>query len=316
MAFKILAIDGGGVGGIYSARYMQEIAARLDRPIREYFDLICGTSTGGILAIGIGLGLAPEKLVELYRLHGKTIFGRPRWWGRMLNDSKHDPEFLRKILQQVFGESRLGDARPALCIPSVDLKTHQIRVFKTDHSPNFYKDCNRTAWEVALATTAAPLYFPPAATSDGIELLVDGGLWANNPSLVGVLEASRVFARNHQDISLLSIGTGRTLFKRNNGRGWGFLRWFKNNYLLRLFLEAQGQAVERMVEYYGSGQYLRVNDILPDTIDLDDWSKMPELEAFAVRRAQATCQDVHDRFFNETAMPRCRHHYKIKEEVI
>lgn len=220
--FKILSIDGGGIKGLYSAAFLAELERGLDKRVADYFDLICGTSTGGLIALGLASGKPASELMDLYYAQGNTIFPTSNntflrylqlkfihpfrqifWRGKFSNKA------LRVQLEKVFGDKTLGDLQNLVCIPSYNLIKGMPRVFKFPHKEGcFFKDKDIPIVDVALSTSAAPTYLPIHAYKE--ELYVDGGVWANNPSLCGLLEAILYFVgegKEYDSIELLSIPT-------------------------------------------------------------------------------------------------------------
>ena len=222
---RILALDGGGIKGTFSASFLAHLEDGLERPVAEYFDLIVGTSTGGIIALGLGLGLSASQLMSFYLSAGPEIFcprSRVPLWTR-LGTGKYHPGRLRHHLAQEFGDRRLGDSRSRLVIPSVDLDTGEVRFFKTAHSPRLLADRQRSAVDVAMATAAAPSYFPPHRLRTGVPL-VDGGICAGNPTGLAVCEAIGVLGWERDNLRVLSVGTTKSPL--DLGRG-GLLDWHR-----------------------------------------------------------------------------------------
>lgn len=217
--FKILSIDGGGIKGLYSASLLAAIEKKTGKPIGASFDLICGTSTGGLIALALASGQPAQDLVDLYYNHGNEIFPTSNnKWLRKLQSTwqtfkqatwggKYSNKSLQVHLKKVFGEKTLGELNNLVCIPSFNLTQGKTRVFKYPHTEGgFFKDKNVPLVDAALATSAAPTYLPIHRYEN--ELYVDGGVWANNPSLCGVLEALKYFVgedKEYDRIDLLSI---------------------------------------------------------------------------------------------------------------
>lgn len=214
---RILAIDGGGIRGTFPAAFLANIEKDLPHPIGSYFDLIAGTSTGGIIAIGLALGMRAEELLELYETKGPAIFGqtvggitgwlakRRRHGKWLFRGPKYDSMPLRQALDDVLGQRRLGEARTRLLIPAWHPQTQDVYVFKTAHHPRFKTDYKELAVDAAMATAAAPTYFREHITANDVGL-VDGGLWANNPTGIAVVEAVGVLGWPANALKVLSIG--------------------------------------------------------------------------------------------------------------
>lgn len=184
--FQILSLDGGGIKGLFSAAVLAAIEEDLGVTVTGHFDLITGTSTGGIIALGLGLGMRPRQIVEFYVKHGPSIFRNPCGVRNALHyvRSKFSPAPLESALREseAFGAKLLGDSTKRLVIPSYNLGEDDVYIFKTPHHERLRRDWKVPAWKVAMATAAAPTYFPAYCGVDGIRL-VDGGVWANNPTL-------------------------------------------------------------------------------------------------------------------------------------
>ena len=194
--FKILCIDGGGIKGVYSAQVLAELEDAFKSSTSAHFDLICGTSTGGIIALGVAAGIPMKDVVQFYFDNGPKIFSQ-RWkigklgeWLFTLKQaivrSKYSDKSLKKALEAVFGTKKIGSSQNLLCIPAYNITTSSPRLFKKDYR-HLNQDDEKTFVEVALATSAAPTYFP-VQEIDSVQY-VDGGLYANNPVLVGITEA-------------------------------------------------------------------------------------------------------------------------------
>jgi patatin-like phospholipase/acyl hydrolase len=198
--FRILSIDGGGIRGIYPAAVLAGLEETYvaGRSIAGYFDLIAGTSTGGIIALGLAAGLTAGDLQHLYLERGKDIFPPhgPGVIGRIVRRVSayrrflwysYDQESLARVLRERFGDLALGSAGTRLCIPSFEGVHGEVYIFKTPHHPDFRKDLHEPMVKVALATSAAPTYYRPLR--DAGYTFVDGGVWANNPVMIAVTEA-------------------------------------------------------------------------------------------------------------------------------
>ena len=188
--FKVLALDGGGIKGTYTAAVLDEIQKNLPekRSLVEYFDLIVGTSTGGIISLGLGYKLSTEDVLAIYKESGSEIFPHANDGPKGLIDwmfkTKHDPEGLRSNLANIFGNRTLDETSENLAVTSFDTSNATPVVFRAGYGKgeNRYGD-NLKVVDVALATSAAPTYFPAALAGD--TFMIDGGVWANCPALVG-----------------------------------------------------------------------------------------------------------------------------------
>jgi patatin-like phospholipase/acyl hydrolase len=212
-SFKILSIDGGGIKGLYSSTVLEHLEQRFG-PISEYFDLLCGTSTGGLIALCLALKIPAREISGIYEKHGLKIFPRRTRLGGILRQTawygKYDDKPLKEVLDGVLGKHTVADLDNLVCIPSYSFTDARPWVFKRDHG-KMDRDNKALLVDVALATSAAPTYFPLCEIPyyDNKQF-IDGGVWANNPSLVGVIEALTYFVGKEKafsSVELLSISS-------------------------------------------------------------------------------------------------------------
>ncbi len=232
--FKILSIDGGGILGLYSADLLNYIEKELFEASENFstkFDLITGTSTGGIIALGLALGHSAKEITSFYEQYGEHIFKKSwRKWG--LFKYKYSNKKLTEALTKFFQNKTVSDCTTHICIPAIDVDNCQPIMFKTNNNGQQTRDENVSLVDVALATSAAPYYFPmhKFGSYGG---LVDGGLWQNNPSLFGLIEACTYFVgkgKEYDSIKLLSVGNPSSAIReiistKNNFSG--LLKWNK-----------------------------------------------------------------------------------------
>jgi len=214
--FQVLAIDGGGLRGVFPAGILARLEEAYRIRVADCFDLIVGTSTGGIIALGMGKGLGPAEIEEFYLERGPRIFAGADSVLRSLaqiTESKYDNAPLQRELQECFGTTPLGESQKRLVITSYDMENDDVRLIKTAHHPRLRNDYKLPMWQVALATSAAPTYFSACKAIKNARL-VDGGLWANNPTMVGLTEAVSLLQIPLADLRILSIGTSWELKHR------------------------------------------------------------------------------------------------------
>lgn len=298
--FKILSIDGGGIKGIFPATVLAELEERYlnGGSVAEHFDLITGTSTGGIIALGLSVGLRARDIANLYIKRGCEIFppyeptllGKLRsYWGNARNVVYHryDRLALETLLLDTFQERLLGEAKSRLCIPSCDGRYGDVYIFKTPHHPDYRKDQHEKMTVVAAATAAAPTFFQPL-DSGGYRFL-DGGLWANNPVMVGLADALACFNVDRHNIRVLSLGCGDepyTVSDRMMSLG-GLLSW---RYVIHGAMALQSKnALGQAMLIVGADRVVRL--IPPQStpvIRLDDWRQaslsLPDDAVIAVDR--------------------------------
>lgn len=305
--FTILSIDGGGIRGLIPAKVLAELERELklknpNKQLYEYFDLICGTSTGAILAIAIALGVPASELVKFYKEHAQLIF--PQWYlkvlprkSRAIITSIYSNKNLRKKLKEIYTEANGGntpiinDLKTKVCIPVFNGGDGQINVIKTKHREDYFRDYRLPAHEVALSSSSAPIYFPPHTFTfsnefgEGVNVnMIDGGIFANNPSLIGIFEATEKLNLDFANIRLLSLGTGKG--KHIIKSGWkpkDIWYWlFPKPRLLDIIFDSQAQMTEQYILFLkrvaekkdNEFGYLRIqHDLGGDTIDLNASSK-------------------------------------------
>ncbi|WP_191908964.1 CBASS cGAMP-activated phospholipase [Larkinella humicola] len=288
-SFRILSIDGGGIRGIIPARILCELESHLSHEKGEqvrfcdYFDLICGTSTGGIIAIGLALGMSASEILALYDTNAQKIFGHWRWTTpknvRRVSHPKHSNAGLMNVLKKAFGpysngndETRLGHAKTRLAIPAYIASSGKTRVFKTSHNPELRRDYQVPAYQVALATSAAPTFFPAHTfkyfdtltnTTNTLTNLVDGGIFANNPAIIGFSEAIALDVPIG-NLKILSLGTGSEAFKEpfstdrfyNLSPAWGAAYWmnpFNGPPLVEMMMQANSEIVDNTLKVLSRG---------------------------------------------------------------
>ena len=206
MKRKILALDGGGIKGVFAAAFLSTIEQNANVRIADYFDLIVGTSTGGIIALGLGLGYSATEILGFYETFGNEIFPTSRLgWLRRFIGPKYDAEPLRRALSKQFQNRLLGESKTRLVIPALTMENGDVHIYKTSHHPRFGMDYKILATDVALATAAAPTYFQEHMRAQGAAL-VDGSLWAHNPMGLATVEAIGVLEWDRREVELLSIG--------------------------------------------------------------------------------------------------------------
>ena len=308
--FRILSIDGGGIKGIFPAgvlTYLEEHCLG-GQPIGDYFDLIAGTSTGGIIALGLGAGLTARSLQDLYvnkghrvfppeqRLKGKHLF-------RRLSRNRYGRTALDELLCETLGAITLRESRYRLLIPATEAKHGDPAVYKTPHHPGYFLDGDKPMAEVAAATSAAPTYLKPVV-QDGY-ILLDGGIWANNPTMMGLVEALTCFTVQRENIAILSIGCGQDGFRIDSKQaaGAGQFQWREIIYVAMHYQSLT--AVNQAGLLIGRDKVTRLDRPEgAEPIDLDDWDKarrlLPE-EALAV--AEQYADRIAEAFFTHTSAP-------------
>lgn len=236
--FRILSIDGGGIRGVFPAAVLAELENRFlnGGSIANHFDMIAGTSTGGIIALALAHGMTAQQALNIYLERGEYIFPPAAGIGkvsrvlRWLFKPKHNQAALKEELLRIFGDKVLDSAVTRLVIPSFEGRHGEPFLYKTPPHPDYQKDRHKKFAHVALHTTAAPSYYPGVEV-DGY-VMIDGGIWANNPVMNALVDALACYDLAREDVRILSLGTGEATFTidervRNGGvKDWAFLRAF------------------------------------------------------------------------------------------
>ncbi len=267
--FRILALDGGGIRGIFTASFLKTLEELSQGNVADQFDLIVGTSTGGIIGLALASGIPARRLLELYLEIGPRIFRRPRRLGMLLRP-KYDSAPLARVLKEVFGDRTVNDVRTPVCITSYELTNSYPRIWKDDHAADSLDGGETAAWKVALATSSAPLYFPGSQIAEG-DSHVDGGLFANNPTLIGLTEAVHYFHQPLDRIRVLSVGAGERAERipHERARRMGVWQWKTAIYEHMLIAQAR-TAHEIARRLLPARQYMRVNVPLEHPYPFDD----------------------------------------------
>lgn len=314
--FRILSINGGGIRGIFPAAFLAGLEERYlnGTSVAQYFDLIAGTSTGGIIALGLATRLPAAELRDLYIERGCEIFppirnGLLGVAERNLKNLcqlfkfRYDRDALMRVLNDTFGDQKFGEAQTRLCIPSFDGQHGEVYIFKTPHHPDFRNDAKERMTKVAAATSAAPTFFRPLEA--GGYKFVDGGVWANNPIMIALVDALSCFSVPRERIRILSLGCGDDEYTVGKLKMWlgGKLSWYDIIFAaMRLqSLNALGQAGLLI----GANRIMKVNaPICGKQIQLDDWSRaVEELPSVAIATLDKIGETVASAFLAEPATP-------------
>jgi len=270
---RILSLTGGGCRGVFQAAYLRALAPTLpDKDhIGKNFDLIAGTSTGAISALAVARSLDPNRILDLYRHHAPDIF-RPnfRLAGPLSRKKRYDPGSLRRALNTLFPNIRLGDCtNPPVLITASKVDQFGHKEFNTldANSP----DLRLSLTEVILASCAATTYFPSVQPDGQNRTFIDGGLWANDPTLVAVLSANLLKGVPFSDMRVISIGTGKVTSGMARSEYERLTDIHSIGPLFELMFAAQASAAESYVEkLVGAANVVSVDVELPHPIALDD----------------------------------------------
>lgn len=269
MTYQILSLSGGGFLGLYTATVLAELEERSGRPLRDSFDLIAGTSIGGIIALGLSAGRSARDIGNAFVEHGPRIFPhappktKPGWvyrFARNVPAPLYSAYPLRRTVESIVGaDTCMSDLLRPVVIPAVNLTKGGPKVFKTGHHARFVLDWRLKVVDVALATSAAPTYFP--AHRIGGELFADGGMFANSPDMIAMHEAEMFLGARREDIRVLSIGTTTTDFAMSSALdpNMGVMGWMQNQRLTDVMIGSQQALINDMMRHILDDRYLRID---------------------------------------------------------
>ncbi len=268
--FQALSLTGGGYRGLFTARALQVIEDHIEVPIGRRFDLTCGTSIGGVVALAVAFEVPMRKVVEVFEQHGEAIFpvheqpttklgkGIDLW--QHSRKPRYSTTPLREAITKLIDkDATLNDAKHALAIPAVNVTQGKPQVFKTRHKAEWTRDRRFKAVDVALATAAAPTFFELAEV--GGNLYADGGLFANAPDLVALHEAEHFFGVATEAVRILSVGTTTRSYSISFGAGrqFGVADWMEDQRLFAITISAQQQFVEQLIQHKLQDRYFRLD---------------------------------------------------------
>ena len=277
----VLSIDGGGIRGIIPALVIAHLERKTGKPACELFDLIVGTSTGGILALGLALQdekgqplLDARRMVALYERHGAEIFEQSLWRkvrtvGGIFEEA-YSHKALEAVLEYYFGDRTLSECGVPAMVTSYDIQNRRTVLMKSWHSDHAALLCSAAA----RATSAAPTYFEPANLhwADESRTLIDGGVYMNSPAVSAYAEARKLFP--DEPIAMLSLGTGELTrsIPYEEARTWGSALWVMS--LLDCMFDGVSKAADHQMRLFLGEQYLRLQTPLNyASDDMDDASR-------------------------------------------
>ena len=309
--YNLLSVDGGGIRGLIPALILAEIEKRTNQATSDLFDIISGTSTGGIIAVGLTVPnpetgrplFTAKELAGLYLDRGKEIFQQSLLQRiGSVTDNAFGHKNLESILQEYFGESELKNALTHVIVTSYDIEERRTFYFNSDRAKMDDKE-NFRVWEVCRCTSAAPTYFEPHQINYGGDLvaLVDGGVFANNPAMLAYTEAKRRFDeqrasepvivdREASDVAvaarqieepflMLSLGTGssRKRYPYDKAKDWGLAGWVRP--IVDILMQGTAETVHFQMKQLlppklnGQSRYYRLNtQLAPEHSDMSDAS--------------------------------------------
>jgi len=273
-SFHILALSGGGFKGLFTAVILEKLEEEFGCPIARKFDLLAGTSIGGIIALALADEIPAKTIRELFINDKKKIFGDHPFSG-YIYFSKYNNKGLRDSLENIFRERKIGDLKHRIIIPTINYTKGSTQVLKTRHHEDFRMDIKWSLVDVALATSAAPIFFPLFRSEHGD--FIDGGIVANHPGFFAYLEAQKYLEIVPENIFQLHIGTTfhKTISSgRKNLRKNGLFNWRKK--LFDLLFSCQEQSTEQILSFLLQDRYYSINSLSDNeqnkTLSLDNIS--------------------------------------------
>jgi patatin-like phospholipase/acyl hydrolase len=282
--YHILSLDGGGLRGVLTVKLLERLE-RAHPGFLSQVDLFAGTSTGGVLALGLALGLSPTDMGQLYLEAADQVFADSIWddirdLGKLRAADYSNQPLKQAILDRV-GEVTLGDLPKQVLISSFQLDNNPqtpgvLRTWKPKFFHNFPgpgSDAGEKLVDVALRTSAAPTYFPV------YQGYVDGGVVVNNPSMCALAQAlhPKTGGQKLGEVTLLSIGTGvNSTYLPHKDADWGLAQWAPH--LVSMMIEGGVGVADYQCKQMLGGRYLRIDPILPGSLSMDDLSQIPLLQ--------------------------------------
>lgn len=301
--FQILSLSGGGVRAAFQARLLERAAEDAATPIASSFDLIAATSTGALVGLALALDIDPARIVSLYRLEAERIF-RPRTASWLRRGGRYNPSLLGRVVKEVFGLARMSDVRTRVLIATSVVDTYQGRFFTESDTDTLVAD-------VAMASAAAPTYFPPVIPEDQNRGYMDGGLWANDPSYFALHYALNTLGVTQPCVFLLAIGTGRV----EHGEAPGTIRKMRTfdartpRFVFDFLTSLQAWSAEHLAESsITSERVTRINPYLRQWISLDDAKRANEL-------LPGLAESEYERFRPQIEKFLMRSHVTVSEDV-
>ena len=301
---RILCIDGGGVRGIIPARILQEFEEKTSKPIHELFDIIVGTSTGGILGLALTMPnpeqpdkamYTAKECVGFYLAQSSRIFQKSTWrtlssgfgiWG-----AKYDRRHLDEVLGEFFQDSRLAQALCPVGVLSYSLEKHAPRLWSSYVAQQTPRK-NQYMRDAAAVTSAAPTYFLPKTitSAQGKETLseVDGGIYANNPAIASLIALAKLYPNFlRKDLVMVSLGTG----KRGDKHEYGFSGIRGISRLISAMIDATGVFVDEALEAILPNNYYDLEVTLRKALMPMDNGNKQHLQALIKHAEQQLLED-------------------------
>lgn len=302
--YRILSIDGGGIKGVFPIAFIAAIEESINEKLSDYFDLIVGTSTGGIIALGLGLGFSAKEMLDFYENLAISVFRKNSFVRalRQIAFSKYEGDGLKQALEKCFGDRKLGESRKRLVVPSLNLETGEVYIYKTAHHPRLEKDYKEKVVDVALSTSAAPTYFPSFRHRSGTPL-IDGGMFANNPVGLAAIEAVTVLGWPRESLKILSLGCTAQPFDVNLARKFGLGSCYWGLKVVDTFLASQSSLSKGTAELLvGKENIKRIDSVVASgRFSLDGIKEIPSLKGLGDSEARKALPEIRKTFLGAKA---------------
>ncbi|MBB2744691.1 UNVERIFIED_ORG: patatin-like phospholipase/acyl hydrolase [Microbispora rosea subsp. rosea] len=302
--FQVLALD-GGEKALFTVHVLAQLEEDLGISVLESFDLIAGTSAGGVIALGLGAGMRPAEIVARYADVANFLFPssrRAKW--RLLpraRRSAHSGDVMREAFKAILSLRVLGESAKRLIIPCWDVQRGEVHIFKTPHHPRLHRDGSVPMVEVAMATTAAPTLFSAARV--GGQRFVDGGVWANNPSVVAIGEAVSMLDVPLEAIRVLNLGAvDRNTKEPVNHAIGGGAAWGRST--AQLLIRASSRGVQgTAMHLIGKQNFTRFEACVSDDAFTPDYRRTVSLAKTDIDQRRILTTVYIDKFADHIAIP-------------
>lgn len=271
---RALSLTGGGVRGVFTATILAAIERCTGCDTSQQFDVIAGTSVGGIIAIGLACGISGKRIADHIHACVGGVFGDPARLNPLgIRTARHKPDKLRKCVSEILGSKRdlkIRDLDRNIVIPSIDAVSNRIVYFSNVDRIGMTECLNATLLDVALATSAAPTYFPPHQICG--RAFLDGGIASNNPDLEALRFCTTRLSRPLKSCKVLSIGSGQNFYGAGPGDNSnpGAFEWMQTHKIIDRIMSLQESKSSELVSELIGEQYMRLDTIFETTIELDD----------------------------------------------
>ena len=277
--FKILSIDGGGIRGIFAAQILALMEEKFHIKVHKNFDLIVGTSTGSIIAGAISTNYNLSHLVKDYVENAPLIFQKK--WSSLcgLLGSKYNRDVLENFLHEKFKNIKLKEIEKPLILNATNASVGDVHVFKSAYQKiqrkgDYVRDGDVPLYKAVLASCSAPTYFDPVDING--TLICDGGIWANNPSLIGYTDAIKNFQLQNDNIKILSLGSGQNRQIYQSAKMWGLLSGWRKTKFVDFLMSCQTKFPQNVLMLIKPEMVFRINPFI-DTYELDKYQYVPTL---------------------------------------